>query len=171
MSRLQNLKKITDNSVGPKNISHLVHKHIFKGFGPRQSLDQRITFINENINLADRITKIGRRPRYFGLDSARDRDNTSSQCSTRSNKKGTILPNLGSKFNRQSLNFNSRQKLLGQIEKSNIYIAQKLILTKPVISYDQQITDFERNQKIKSRIQRGNLRALNYSMLKEFGPK
>lgn len=134
LDRLQHLKKITDNTVAPKNINHLAHKHFFKGFGPRQSLDQRITFINENINLADRITKIGRRPLNLGFE--KDREFNSSQRSTRSNKNTSALPSISSKFVRQSLNFSSRHKLQGLIEKNNIQMAQKLILTKPIISYD-----------------------------------
>lgn len=33
------------------------------------------------------------------------------------------------------------------------------------------MSDFNRTQKIRSRIQRGNLRALHYSMLKDYNPK
>ena len=49
------------------------HKHIksnsqirYFGSGPKQSLDQKITFINENNCLAKRITEIGNR-NNFGL--------------------------------------------------------------------------------------------------------
>lgn len=68
LGRLQNLKKITNNMVEPRTVKHL-NKDKFNGFGPRQSLDQRISFINENVNLAERITKIGRRQRLNAFDS------------------------------------------------------------------------------------------------------
>jgi hypothetical protein len=44
-------------------------------------------------------------------------------------------------------------------------MAQKLILTKSVINYDKQVHDFNNQQVFKNRIKRGNLRALQYSML------
>lgn len=47
----------------------------FYGIGPKQSLDEKITFINENNNLARRIIDIGRRKEFIsGLvaESARE---------------------------------------------------------------------------------------------------
>ena len=50
----------------PKEAKHLNENIIYNGCGPRKSLDQRITFINENNNLAQRIMKVGRRPQVYG---------------------------------------------------------------------------------------------------------
>jgi uncharacterized protein (DUF342 family) len=115
--RLQNLRKVTDNMISPRPIRHLNMDHKYSGFGPKQSLDQRISFINENINLAERITKIGRRSRIHGSEVPGKINETSSVISTnRVSKKGaSFLPSLGNKFYRGSLNHSSRLKKQGEI--------------------------------------------------------
>jgi hypothetical protein len=47
----------------PKKIAHLAPeaRNVYIGAGPRLSLDQKITFINENNCLAKRITDVGNR--------------------------------------------------------------------------------------------------------------
>ena len=37
----------------------------FYGIGPKQTLDQKINFINENNNLARRILEVGKRKEYI----------------------------------------------------------------------------------------------------------
>ena len=50
----------------PKEAKHLKESTFYNGCGPRKSLDERITFINENNNLASRIMKVGNRHRLYG---------------------------------------------------------------------------------------------------------
>lgn len=66
-----------------------------------------------------------------------------------------------------SLNTGQRLKQQERIESENLTLANKLINTHSVISYDTQMRDFYKHFESKQRIQRGNLRAVQYSMLND----
>ena len=55
------------NHKSPKKVNHLKEntKQTFIGAGPRQSLDQKISFVNENNNLAQRIMSVGQRKDFL----------------------------------------------------------------------------------------------------------
>ena len=59
LQRLMNQKAVL-RIEHPKPASHL-NRIMYNGGGPRKSLDQKITFINENNNLARKIITVGRR--------------------------------------------------------------------------------------------------------------
>ena len=60
LQRLMGLKKVV-NQNRPPELKHLDHSRIYNGAGPKKSLDERITFIQENNCLANRIISVGRR--------------------------------------------------------------------------------------------------------------
>jgi hypothetical protein len=69
VQRLVNSKGLVDHhKPTPLKMKHLQNQNqtVYFGSGPKQSLDQKITFINENNCLAKRITEIGNR-KEFGL--------------------------------------------------------------------------------------------------------
>ena len=99
-----NLKKITNNLVEPRRLKHLQTEHLYTGFGPRQSMDQKITFINENNNLAERIMKIAKRPVDL-YHSAKVETDSNTSILSRKSSKSKLFPQLHD-------NFRAKQKKL-----------------------------------------------------------
>lgn len=155
---------------------------MYVGAGPRLSLDQKITFVNENNCLARRIIQVGNRSQFMSgfLDrngrsrgGSRMSKNSSRQTlsyssnsrrlSARNDGKGIHLPGLDHKVG--TTNSAQRRREFEQISRYNLKMAKKLIDTKSVISYDEQLRHSMNHVKFKNMIQKGGVRAEKYSML------
>ena len=115
------------DAKNPKQISHLCpeQRNVYIGAGPRLSLDQKITFINENNCLAKRITDVGNRNIL-----SKNRSNSSLSNSSA----GFKLPGINHKVG--SLNHGKRRQEFIDITMFNLNIAKKLLQSKSVINYD-----------------------------------
>ena len=125
---------------------------VYVGAGPRLSIDQKINFVNENNCLAKRIIAVGNRQDFLSglLDRPRNifnnrRRSSQSRNSHSAAKSRTSLRNdsyvrlPGLNHRVGSLNGKIRQEEFSKITRFNLIMAKKLIDTKAVISFDDQM--------------------------------
>lgn len=139
-------------SLGLAHLAPHARNQVYVGAGPRLSIDQKINFVNENNCLAKRIIAVGNRQAYLSglLDGpnkaawGRQRNSLGRNSRSASRSRGSLhsasyvrLPGLHHKVG--SLNGRQRQDDFNQITRFNLVMAKKLIDTKAVISFDDQM--------------------------------
>ena len=140
MQRLMSTKSKVD-SKNHRKFAHLAPdtRNVYIGAGPRLSLDQKISFINENNCLAKRITEVGNRQDFMsGILDSRSKQKTylnSSRSKSSLNSSHIKLPGIDHQVG--SLNGGKRKRDFQHITRFNLIMAKKLIDTKSVISYDE----------------------------------
>jgi hypothetical protein len=138
--------------MGLAHLAPHTRNQVYVGAGPRLSIDQKINFVNENNCLAKRIIAVGNRQDFLSglLDgpnasfygrkrAAKSRNSRSGSQSRTSlhNNSYVRLPGLEHKVG--SLNGKRRLDDFNQITRFNLVMAKKLIDTKAVISFDDQM--------------------------------
>ena len=144
LQKLLSVKGMVDmKSPSSYQVAHLaphVRNTVYVGAGPRLSLDQKISFINENNCLAKRIIEVGNRQEFLAGSLERNgsgvKKRLNSGRSTMSGRK-VIIPGTDHRIG--STNNIKRKREFEELTRTNLKMAKKLIDTKSVISYDAQV--------------------------------
>ena len=133
----------------------------FYGVGPKQSLDQKINFINENNNLARKIVEVNKRKDFItGLVDKKHSDKQRKHsCSFLTPKLSSVSRIKSHKPSEEkviakgrdsgsyqlgSLNKESRNKRHLEINKLNRVIATTLIDCKPHVSFAEHLVNSQK---------------------------